>query len=90
MTHELSLLSGLLDRVEAIALEHRAPRVVAVRVRLGALAHISPDHLREHFRHATRSGVARGARLEVTASNDLDDPHAQDILLESVELETAD
>jgi hydrogenase nickel incorporation protein HypA/HybF len=90
MTHELSLLAGLLHRVETIAEENDASRVVAVRVRLGALAHISAEHLREHFVDATRDGIASGARLDVVCGDDISDPHAQDILLESVELESTE
>lgn len=85
--HELSLVANLLRKVEAIAQEQGAQRVVAVKVRLGALSHISADHLREHFTYAAEGTLAAGARLDVETLTDVSDPLAQEILLESVELE---
>lgn len=86
MTHELSLLADLLRKVRAVSHEHGDRPVVGVTLRLGALAHIAPDHLREHFVHASRDTVAAGARLVIHQAHDLEDPHAQDIMLESVEV----
>ena len=85
--HELSLMKDLLRKIEAVAEEQRARRVLSVRVRLGALSHISAEHFREHFIHAARGTVAEGARLETEALADVTDPHAQEILLDSVEVE---
>jgi hydrogenase nickel incorporation protein HypA/HybF len=85
--HESSLVSALVHRLEAVSREQQG-RILAVKVRLGALSHISPEHFREHFERETRGTVAEGAALEVEAQSDVHDPGAQDILLESVELET--
>ncbi len=85
--HELSLLAGLFRQVERIADAERATRVTCVRLRLGALAHISPEHLREHFVDAARGTRLEGARLEVTTATDPTDGGALDILLESVDVE---
>jgi hydrogenase nickel incorporation protein HypA/HybF len=60
---------------------------VSVTVRLGALSHISAHHFREHFEEAARGGPAEGADLVVETSGDESDPRAQDIMLESVEVE---
>ena len=49
-------------------------------------AHISADHFRDHFVDGTRGTKAQGARLEVEVSHDTNDPHAQDILLDSIEV----
>jgi hydrogenase nickel incorporation protein HypA/HybF len=86
MTHELSLMADMLRKVERVAHAEDAERVVAVCVRLGALAHISPDHLREHFEAAARGTVAEGARVDVEVNDDIDDPQAQEIVLLSVEV----
>jgi hydrogenase nickel incorporation protein HypA/HybF len=59
-----------------------------MKVRLGALAHISAQHFREHFVQAASGTVAEGARLDIEESSDQSDPRAQDILLETVEVET--
>lgn len=86
--HELSLLADLMRKVEAVAREQGSPRVVAVRVKLGALAHISAEHLRDHFERAARGTLSEGAELIVDAGTDPADPHAQEILLDSVEVAT--
>ncbi len=88
--HEQSLMADLLRRVDVVAQQHGAAKVRTVRVRVGALAHISAEHLREHFAAAAAGTVASTARLEVTAGSDADDAHAQEVLLESVEIEVAD
>lgn len=87
MTHELTLLADVMRRIERVAAEEGAERVIAVRLWLGALAHISADHLREHFEEAARGGIAEGARVEIEESRDLEDPNAQEIVLVSVEVE---
>lgn len=82
--HELALVANLMRKIESIAAGERAARVLAVNVRLGALAHISPEHFRDHFTRAARGTIAQGARLSVELSEDTRDPHAQEILLDSV------
>lgn len=84
--HEFTLLKGLLRKVESIAEENDTDRVIGVKVKLGALAHISPGHFREHFDQAVIGTVAEGARLEVEVLEDESDPHAQEIILDSVEI----
>jgi hydrogenase maturation protease len=66
--------------------KQNAERIVAVKVRLGALSHISASHFREHFVQGTRGTKAEGARLDVEVSEDSEDPRAQDILLQSIEV----
>lgn len=87
MTHEFSLLAGLVTRVEEIARAEAASSVTRVTVRLGALAGCSAEHLREHFAEASRGTVAEGAELAVQVHDDPLDPHAAEILLDSVEIE---
>ena len=84
--HEHSLIANLLTRIEAVAREQHATRVVGVSVWIGALAHVSASHFREHFEAGSRGSVADGARLDVELSDDADHPQAQDILLRSVEV----
>lgn len=85
--HELSLMKDLLRQIEAIARAQQVAKVVGVKVKLGALAHISAEHFREHFVEAAAGTVADGARLDIEELTDETDPHAQDIWLESVEVE---
>jgi len=82
----MSLLADLMKKVKEIAAANNAGEVVEVTVRLGAMAHISPDHLREHFVEAAVGTVAEGADLVVIESDDMADPHAQNIILDSIEV----
>ncbi|MHC5109968.1 MAG: hydrogenase/urease maturation nickel metallochaperone HypA [Planctomycetota bacterium] len=84
--HELSLLSDLLNKIERVSQENGGAKVVGVTVKLGAMAHISPGHFSEHFVDGTRGQCAEGAELTINVSEDTHDPHAQDIMLESVDV----
>jgi hydrogenase nickel incorporation protein HypA/HybF len=86
--HEATLMADLMRQLADVAKVERARRIAAVSVRLGALSHISAEHFAEHFEHASRGTVAEGARLDVRLSDDIRDEHAQDIMLERIELET--
>ncbi len=85
--HEASLMANLLRRIDEVTQAEKAKRVVAVSVWLGALSHMSPEHLAEHFTEAAKGTLAEGAALHTTVSDDPEHPHAQDLLLESVEVE---
>lgn len=82
--HELSLVSSLLTRAEAAAISEGATRVTGLSVRLGALSHLSPNHLREHLAQASVGSMLEGAHVEVTIDMDTSSPTAQDIELLSV------
>lgn len=84
--HEFSLMADLLRKIETVARDNQADKVVRVKVKLGALSHITPEHFEEHFVEAIHGTVAEGAKLEVEQMTDQNDPHAQDILLDSVEV----
>jgi hydrogenase nickel incorporation protein HypA/HybF len=86
--HELSLMADLMRKLTAITREQGAKKLVRVTIKLGALAHISRDHFREHFVHAARGTPAEGARLDIVELTDETDLHAQGIVLESVVVET--
>jgi hydrogenase nickel incorporation protein HypA/HybF len=85
--HEASLMKNLMGKVEQLAQEHGAGRVTRISVKLGALSHFSPDHFREHFEHASRGTVAEGASLEIELLTDISDPRAQDVILDSADVE---
>ena len=85
--HETSLMNDLMRKVEAILSEHHAKRVLSIKVRLGALSHFSPEHFREHFEIAARRTSAEHASLEIELASDTHDPHAQDVMIESIEVE---
>ena len=83
----MSLIHDLMRKIETIAREQNVVKVSGVKVRLGALAHISADHFREHFEEESKGTIADGARLEVELLTDENDSQAQDIMLDSVEVE---
>lgn len=85
--HEASLMKDLMRKIEAVAREQNASRVMGISVRLGALSHMSPAHFREHFAVASQGTIAEGAKLRIEEISDTTDPMAQQILLESVEIE---
>ncbi|TAM82729.1 MAG: hydrogenase maturation nickel metallochaperone HypA [Acidobacteria bacterium] len=84
--HEASLMKDLMRKIEGVAREQNASRVLGISVRLGALSHMSASHFREHFAVASRGSVAEGARLRIEVLSDMNDPHALEILLENVEI----
>ena len=84
--HEFSLMADLFRKIDGISRDNDNGRVVIVRVKLGALSHITPDHFAEHFDEFSKGTPAEGAKLEVTQLDDTKDPNAQDIMLDSVDL----
>lgn len=85
--HEMSLINDLLRKINAIAAQQKAERVVGVGVRIGALAHISADHFREHFVDGVRGSIAENARLDVEMNEDTADPLAQSIVLTRIDVQ---
>jgi len=85
--HERSLIIDLIKKVESIARENGALKVTVIRIKLGALTHTSPEHFREHFEPLAAGTVADGSELDFIVSMDMDDPYAQDIVIDSIEIE---
>lgn len=85
--HEQSLMVDLMRKINAIGEEQQAEKITCVKVRLGALSHMSAEHFKEHFVLAARGSRAEKAKLDIEVLTDLNDPYAQDIMLDSVEVE---
>lgn len=85
--HEASLVRDLVAKVDELAAAEGAKRVTGVCLRLGALAHFSPDHVRQHFVHAAKDTIAEGATLRFEQAGDIHDPDAQGLVLRSIEVE---
>ena len=85
--HEMSLMRSLMRQLEGLADQEGASTITAVRLRLGALSHFSPEHFRDHFAQVAPGTRAAGATLEISTSDDIHDPHAQDVVIESLEVE---
>jgi hydrogenase nickel incorporation protein HypA/HybF len=61
--------------------------VTGAKIWLGALSHLSVDSFRAHFAIAAQRTIATGAALTIELSDDLDHPNAQNVRLESVDLD---
>jgi hydrogenase nickel incorporation protein HypA/HybF len=85
--HEFSLIADLIRKIQSIACEHGAEKIIGVKVRLGALSHTSPEHFREHFVQIAQGTIAEGAEIDIEVSTDLTDPYAQTIILDAIEIE---
>jgi hydrogenase nickel incorporation protein HypA/HybF len=86
--HEFSLMNSLMNQIYAVASENKAKRIVSLKIRLGALSHMSPEHFREHFEEAAKGGIAENARLNVEVDTDQTSLIAQEILIEIVDVES--
>ncbi len=86
--HETSLIPDLMAKVSQVARENGASKITAVEVSIGALAAISPDHLREHFVQAAAGTPADGADLRISVSEDPMAADAFDIRLVGVEVDS--
>lgn len=84
--HETGLIRGLVRATRAAA---GGGRVVAVGVRVGALAGISAQHLREHWEEELRGTEVEGAALTVEPCEDPADDHATGVVLAWVEVSSS-
>jgi hydrogenase nickel incorporation protein HypA/HybF len=85
--HEAGLVKDLIRKVDEMVVSQGGKRAKTVKVKIGALSHLSGEHLRGHFEVAAQQTHAAGANLEWEMLEDLSDPYAQDIILESLEIE---
>ena len=86
--HERAVMRDVVARIEELARAEDATRVTRVCVRLGALSHFTPAHFREHFEDAARRTLAEGAVVDAEVDDDVGDPRAGDVVLQSIEVET--
>ena len=84
--HEHALMADITHKIEQTAIDAGGERVTRVVVALGALSHFTPEHFREHFVDATRGTIAEGAEVVATLDEDIGAPHADGVVLESVEI----
>ncbi len=85
--HERAVMRDLVGRIDELAAEEHASVVTRIEVRLGALAHFTPEHFRDHFGDAARGTRAEGAEVVVTLSDDTSAEDAAGVVLETIELE---
>jgi Zn finger protein HypA/HybF involved in hydrogenase expression len=85
--HEYSLLTDLMRKINLMAHENPGMKAVEVRIRLGARCGVSPAALKKEFKYLTRGTIAEHAQLDIESAHNQNDPWAEDIRLEAVELE---
>jgi hydrogenase nickel incorporation protein HypA/HybF len=88
--HETGIVRNLIRRLEQAAIKAGSDRVSAVSIRLGALSEFSREHFCAHFCEEAGGTLAEGAMLRIETSEDISDPHAQDVMIESITLEVQD
>lgn len=85
--HEMTTIRALCTQALEAANNAGAEKVSTVTVKIGALSHLSADHLRDHFTAAAADSILAGAQLDISVDEDTGDEHAQEIELVSVEVE---
>ncbi|HEU4343975.1 MAG TPA: hydrogenase maturation nickel metallochaperone HypA [Candidatus Binatia bacterium] len=84
--HEWRLAHSLVTDITRAAALHDAIKILTVKIRVGPLAGISADHLREQFRVAALGSIAEGASLEIVISDGLNGDEATRVVIESLEV----
>jgi len=82
--HEEALLRDLRRKLDEIGRGEGVERITRVRLRVGALCHVSPETVRARWPALVASSCARDATLEIESSQDSDEPRAQDVVLTEV------
>lgn len=88
--HETGIVRDLVRRLEQAARDAGSKHVSGAVVWLGALTNFSPEHFREHFDREARGTLVQGAALKIERSRDVGHPHAQDVIMRSVDLDVPD
>ncbi|MBE9536279.1 MAG: hydrogenase maturation nickel metallochaperone HypA [Proteobacteria bacterium] len=63
--HELSLIQGLMNRLEEVVKENKAKRVKSIWLKVGPLSGAEPQLLKEAFNFFSKDGIAAGAELHI-------------------------
>ncbi len=87
--HESGLIRNLMKQVESLAKENNAQCVSKVVVRVGALTPYSNESVISHFEEAKTGSVASEASIEVIRDSEILSPTAQDLVIDSIEVEGA-
>ncbi len=85
--HEERLLRELHRKLAELAPVGGPVRVTAVRLRVGALAHVPESTLRSRWPEVTEGTRAGASRLEITTASEITDPNSAGILLVSVDVD---
>ena len=84
--HEAGLVRDLVRKADAVVTAEDADRATSITVRIGALSHLSAEHLRSHFDSASRDTALEGADLVVEIDEDPSAADAMVLVLVAVEV----
>lgn len=85
--HDRAVMDDLLREISHVVRREGATRVRRLRVTLGALANMTPEHFREHLEAVAPDTPVEGAEIQCDCATDPGAPGAQGIRLRSLELE---
>jgi hydrogenase nickel incorporation protein HypA/HybF len=85
--HEKHVIDDLIRCILETVKKEKGGSVLKISVWLGALSHMSPSHFQDHFQWASKGTVAEHAEIEIEASEDIDHPQANRIVLKKIELQ---
>jgi hydrogenase nickel incorporation protein HypA/HybF len=85
--HEEAMLQDLRRKLIEVADREGVPHVTRVRLWVGALSHVSETQLRREWPRVVDGTAAQSAALDVTTSQDVNDPRAQGLVLVSLGVE---
>ena len=80
--HEIGLIKDVIRKIEEVAEQNRAQKVISAKVKLGKLQEITPENFLLLFEHQSKGTRAEGVRLELD-----EDLLSHDLILESIEVE---
>jgi hydrogenase nickel incorporation protein HypA/HybF len=86
--HEEAMLRDVIRKAEEVARESGPGRVTRVRLWVGARSHLAGPELESRWAHAVNGTALSGARVEIEVSRDVAHPHAESIVLRSVDLDS--
>ena len=81
---EKSMMEDLFYRINEAVDKNTAVEVVAIKVKIGALAEITLDRFRELFAETGEDTVVDGPRPDIEYNEYVNDPDAQPLLLKDV------
>jgi hydrogenase nickel incorporation protein HypA/HybF len=85
--HEMSLFKDILKKIESISRDNEGKKIVNISVKIGALSHLSASHFLDHFSTFSIGTAAEGADVDIVVDENENDPYAQEVILQSVEVE---
>ncbi len=86
--HEETLFRDLRAKLVEVAEIEHAPRIARVEIWLGALSHVTEDHLRSEWSELVKGTPAEGSALTVVVSEEPSDPRARSLVMRSVAVAT--